>query len=165
MFFKTTTIICKWVMRGSSTTVLGNLSTSLPQAPVFEAGFQPLSTFDITVKQKSKDRRDVENDMRLVLTNTPPRISRLVAQLQAQSSHWLAWVLSVMHMNVNTVNATCKMVCFYLVGCYLNPFRVVVNGWGRVLISYSRMGSRADVIFSNGVASLCHIFEWGREMK
>jgi len=51
--------------------------------------------------------------MRLLLTNAPPRISRLVAQLQAQSSHWLAWVLFVMHMNVNTVNATCKIICIF----------------------------------------------------
>jgi len=50
--------------------------------------------------------------MRLFFTNTPPRISRLVTQLQAQSSHSLAWVLLVMHMNVNTLNVTCKMMCF-----------------------------------------------------
>jgi len=48
--------------------------------------------------------------MRLFLTNTPPRISRLGTQLQAQSSHSLAWVLLVMHMNVNTLNVTCKMM-------------------------------------------------------
>jgi len=42
--------------------------------------------------------------MSLAITNTPPRISRLVARLQAQSSYWLAWVLLVMHMHVNTVN-------------------------------------------------------------
>jgi len=45
--------------------------------------------------------------MRLFLTNTPPRISRLVARLQAQSFHWLAWVLLVMHMNVSTLK--CNM--------------------------------------------------------
>jgi len=40
--------------------------------------------------------------MSLAITNTSPRISKLVARLQAQSSYWLAWVLLVMHMNVNT---------------------------------------------------------------
>jgi len=68
--------------KGLLNNCFGDLSTSLPQAPVCEAGFQPLSTFDITVKQKSKNKLDVENDMRLVLTNSP-----IVAQLQAQSSH------------------------------------------------------------------------------
>jgi len=33
-------------------------------------------------------------------------------------------------MKVNTVNVTCKMMFFYLVGRYLNTFRVAVNGWG-----------------------------------
>jgi len=42
--------------------------------------------------------------MSLAITNTSPPISRLVARLQAQSSYWLAWVLLVMHMNVNTVH-------------------------------------------------------------
>jgi len=55
--------------------------------------------------------------------------------------------------NVNTVNVTSKMMCFYLAGCYLNPFRLAVNGWGRALMSYIWMGLRAYVIFSNGVAS------------
>jgi len=42
--------------------------------------------------------------MSLTITNMSPRISRLVVRLQAQSSYWLAWVLLVMHMNVNTVD-------------------------------------------------------------
>jgi len=33
---------------------------------------------------------------------------------------------------------------FYLVGCYLNPFRAAVDGWGRGLMSYFRMGSRDE---------------------
>jgi len=36
--------------------------------------------------------------MTLAITNTSPRISRLVARLQAKSSYWLAWVLLVMRM-------------------------------------------------------------------
>jgi len=55
-------------------------------------------------------------------------------------------------MKVNTVNVTCKMMFFYLVGRYLNTFRVAVNGWGWALISYFRMGSWAYIIFWNGVA-------------
>jgi len=47
--------------------------------------FQPLST----LKQKSRNRLDVDNDMRLVVTNIHPSVSRLVSQMQAQSSHWL----------------------------------------------------------------------------
>jgi len=43
-----------------------------------------MSTFDITIKQKSKNRLDVENNMGLVITNTPPRILSLVAQMQFQ---------------------------------------------------------------------------------
>jgi len=90
--------------------------------------------------------------MSLAITNTSPRISRLVAWLQAQSSYWLAWVAFVMQMKVNAVNVTCKMMFFYLVCCYLNSFRVAVNGWGRALMSYFRMGSWAYIIFWNGVA-------------
>jgi len=55
----------------------------------------------------SQNRLDIENDMSLAITNTSTQISRLVTRLQAQSSYWLAWVLFVMHMKVNTVNATC----------------------------------------------------------
>ena len=112
----------------------------------------PCSNLTLQQKKSQKNRLDVENDMRLVHTNTPTRISRLVTQLQAQSSHWLIWVLFVMHMNVNTVNATCKIMCFYLVGCFLNPIKVAVNGWGWATMSYFWRGSRAYVIFSNGVA-------------
>jgi len=57
---------------------------------VCEAGFSALST----LKQTSRNRLlNVENDMSLALTNTFPRISNLVAKMQAQSSHWLAYVL------------------------------------------------------------------------
>jgi len=90
--------------------------------------------------------------MSLAITNTSPRIARLVARLQAQSSYWLVWVLFVMHRKVNTMNVTCEMMFFYLVGRYLNTFRVAVNGWSRALMSYFRMGSWAYIIFWNGVA-------------
>jgi len=73
--------------------------------------------------------------MRLVFTNTFPKISRLVAQLQAQWSNCLARVLFVMHMNVSTVNVTCKIVCFLSCWLLFEPLRVVVNGWGRALMS------------------------------
>jgi len=84
--------------------------------------------------------------MSLAITNTSPRISRQVARLQAQSSCWLAWVLLVMHMNVNTVEVGClvKWCAFHLVGCYLNTLML-------------QLMARA--------ARLCHIFKWGREMK
>jgi len=49
--------------------------------PVCEAGFS--TTFHIAVKQKSKNRLDVDNDMGLILTNAPLRISRLSAQMQS----------------------------------------------------------------------------------
>jgi len=78
--------MCKCAEGVSSTTVLGHPSESLPQAPKFwyptrsvVLDFQPLST----LKQKSRNRVDIEDDMRLVLPNMPPRISRLVAQMQA----------------------------------------------------------------------------------
>jgi len=84
--------------------------------------------------------------MSLAITNTSPRISRLVAPLQAQSSHWLAWVLLVMHMNVTTVDVGChvKWCAFHLVGCYLNTLMLQLMA---------------------GSKRLSHIFEWGREMK
>jgi len=75
--------------------------------PVCEAGFS--TPVHITVKQMSKNRLDVENDMTLVLTNALLRISRLVAQLQAQCYYSLAWMLFVTHMNVNTLDVTSKM--------------------------------------------------------
>jgi len=60
--------------------------------------------------------------MSLAINNTSPRISRLVARLQAQSSYWLAWVLLLMRMNVNTVDVGyhVKWCAFHLVSCYLN---------------------------------------------
>jgi len=94
--------------------------------------------------------------MSLAITNTSPRISRLVARLQAQSSYWLAWVLLVMHMNVNTVDVGyhVKGCAFHLVGCYLNTlmFQLMAGAerlchcfeWGRELMSYFQMGSRDE---------------------
>jgi len=83
--------------------------------------------------------------MSLAITNTSPQISRLVAQPQAQSSYWLAWVLLIMHMNVNTVDVDChvKWCAFHLVRCYLNTSMLQLMA---------------------GAEQLCHIFEWGREL-
>jgi len=83
--------------------------------------------------------------MSLAITNTSPRISRLVARLQAQSSYWLAWVLLVTHMNVNTVDVAyhVKWCAFHLVGCYLNTLMLQLMP---------------------GAERLCHIFKWGREL-
>jgi len=94
--------------------------------------------------------------MSLAITNTSPRISRLVARLQPQSSYWLAWVLLVMHMNVNTVDVGyhVKWCAFHLVGCYLNTLMLQLMAgaerlchffeWGRELMSYFQMGSRDE---------------------
>jgi len=70
--------------------------------------------------------------MSLAITNTSPRISRLVVRLQAQSSCWLAWVLLVMHLNVNTVGVGChvKWCAFHLVGCYLNTLMLQLMAGG-----------------------------------
>jgi len=83
--------------------------------------------------------------MSLAITNTSPRISRLVARLQAQSSYWLAWVLLAMHMNVNTVDVgyRVKWCAFHHVRCYLNTLMLQLMA---------------------GAERLCHIFEWGREL-
>jgi len=61
-----------------------------------------------------------------------------------------------MHMNVNTVDIGyhVKRCAFHLVGCYLNTLMLQLMA-----------GAERLCHFLNGVASLCHIFEWGREMK
>jgi zinc finger BED domain-containing protein 5/7/8/9 len=48
-----------------------------------ESGFSTL----LQIKTKSRNRLDVQDDMRLALSNTQPRISKLVKQIQAQPSH------------------------------------------------------------------------------
>jgi len=35
-----------------------------------------------------------------------------------------------MHINVNTETLDAKLCAFCVVGCYLNPIKVAVNGWG-----------------------------------
>uniref|UniRef100_UPI00358E95EF SCAN domain-containing protein 3-like n=1 Tax=Myxine glutinosa TaxID=7769 RepID=UPI00358E95EF len=57
----------------------------LPFASTYlcEARFSTL----VHIKTKTRNRLDVEDDMRLALTNTPPRIPRLAAQMQPQPSH------------------------------------------------------------------------------
>ena len=92
--------------------------------------------------------------MSLAITNTSPRISRLVARLQAQSSYWLAWVLLIMHMNVNTVDVGYHVKWCAFSSCRLlfEHLNVAVAGWGWATMSFFWMGSRAYVIFSNGVA-------------
>ena len=34
-----------------------------------------------------RNKLDIEDDLKLALTNTSPKISRIAAQIQAQSSH------------------------------------------------------------------------------
>jgi hypothetical protein len=48
-----------------------------------ESGFSTL----LQIKTKARNRLDVQDDMRLALTNTQPRIAKLVTQMQAQPSH------------------------------------------------------------------------------
>jgi len=91
--------------------------------------------------------------MSLAITNMSPRISRLVGRLQAQSSYWLAWVLLVMRMNVNTVDVGyhVKWCAFHLVGYYFNILILQLMAgaerlrrifeWGRKIMSCFQMGS------------------------
>jgi len=46
----------------------------------------------------------------------------------------------------------CKMMCFSSCRLLFKHHNVAVNGWGWATMSYFWMGSRAYVIFSNGVA-------------
>lgn len=57
----------------------------LPFASTYlcESGFSTL----LHIKTKARNRLNVEDDMRLALTNTEPRIMKLVAQMQIQSAH------------------------------------------------------------------------------
>lgn len=61
------------------------LRVLLPFASTYlcEAGFSTL----VHIKTKNRNRLDIEDDMRLALTNTQPRIPRLAAQMQPQPSH------------------------------------------------------------------------------
>uniref|UniRef100_UPI00358FBA27 zinc finger BED domain-containing protein 5-like n=1 Tax=Myxine glutinosa TaxID=7769 RepID=UPI00358FBA27 len=61
------------------------LRVLLPFASTYlcEAGLSTL----VHIKTKTRNRLDVEDDMRLALPNTPPRIPRLAAQMQPQPSH------------------------------------------------------------------------------
>ena len=54
-----------------------------PSTYLCEAGFSSL----LQIKNKARNKVDVENDMRLALSKKPPRIARLVARKQPQSSH------------------------------------------------------------------------------
>jgi hypothetical protein len=49
---------------------------------LWESGFSNL----LQIKTKARNRLDVQDDIRLALTNTQPRITKLVTQMQAQSS-------------------------------------------------------------------------------
>ena len=59
--------------------------TLLPFATTYlcESGFLTL----LHIKTKERNRMKVEHHMRLALSNTQPKISRLAAQTQAQPSH------------------------------------------------------------------------------
>ena len=54
-----------------------------------ESGFSTL----LQIKTKARSRLDVQNDMRLALMQTKPRISKLVTQIQHQASHKLLILL------------------------------------------------------------------------
>ena len=74
------------VMRHSYPNIaLLSLRVLVPFASTYlcESGFSPL----LQIKTKARNRLDVLDDMRLVLTQTKPRISKLVKQMQPQSSH------------------------------------------------------------------------------
>ena len=55
-----------------------------------------------------RNKVDAGDDMRLALTNPSPGISRLAVHMQAQSSHWLAYVLFV------RVYLPCEMIVFLI---------------------------------------------------
>ena len=57
----------------------------LPFATTYlcESGYSAL----VHIKTKARNRRKVEDDMRLALSNTKPRIPQLAVQLQSQPSH------------------------------------------------------------------------------
>ena len=54
-----------------------------------ESGFSTL----LQIKTKARNRLDVQDDMRLALMQTRPRISKRVTQIQPQSSHKLLILL------------------------------------------------------------------------
>jgi len=65
--------------------------------------------------------------------------------MQAQSSDWLAYVLFVLHKNVNTVNLTREMLLFFILLVVIwTPLQLKVMG---------------------GAKHFYNIFEWGREIK
>ena len=43
----------------------------------------------VVMKTKYRNRLEIEKDMILALSSTEPRIGKLVAEKQAQPSHWL----------------------------------------------------------------------------
>ena len=108
---------------------------------LFEAGFSIL----VRIKTKSRNRLNVEDDMRLALTNTSPRISSLVCTdassivlLVSIYAAWFAYECKYSESNIWNDSVS------FLVGCYSNIFRVAGNGWAR---------------------RLCKLLEWGRKIK
>ena len=71
--------------------VLLSLWVLVPFASTYlcESGFSTL----LQIKTKARNRLDVQNDRRLALTQTKPGISKLVMQMQPQSSHKLLILL------------------------------------------------------------------------
>ena len=69
-----------------------SLQVLVPFASTYlcESGFSTL----LQIKTKARNRLGVQDDMRLALTQTKPRISKLVTQMQHQSSHKLLIILS-----------------------------------------------------------------------
>ena len=74
-----------YAMRHSYPNVaLLSLRVLVPFASTYlcESGFSTV----LQIKTKARSRLDVQDDMRLALTQTRPRISKLVMQMQPQSS-------------------------------------------------------------------------------
>ena len=105
-------------------------------------GFQPLSA----LKQKSRNRLDVKNDIGLIHTNTLTTISRLVAQMQALSFHWLASKCCfLLHKNIKTVNLTCEIIVFLILS-------VVIQ-------------ASSELQVMSGARRLCNIFKYSSDLK
>jgi len=71
--------------------------------------------------------------MSSAITNTSPRISRLVARLQAQSSY-----------------LPCKMMCFSSCRLLFEHLNVAVHGWGWATMSFFKWGRELMSYFQMG---------------
>ena len=90
-----------------------SLLVLLPFASTYlcESGFSAL----LQIKPKARNRLDVQHGMRLALTQTKPRISKLVTQMQPQSSHSLLILLCHIYSVTFTffLNTFCATLYFF----------------------------------------------------